>query len=138
MPEAAIRRTKIVATIGPASADLEVLRSLVAAGMDGARLNFSHGTREEHARGHALVRQVQEEIGRPLAIIADLQGPKLRIGALEQPVFLEKGRDITLVGAQYPDDGSMPVSPAVIGDVLRPGHDVLIDDGLIRLRVEEV
>jgi pyruvate kinase len=138
MPEAATRRTKIVATIGPASADLEVLRALVAAGMNGARLNFSHGTREEHAQRHALVRELQEEIGRPLAIMADLQGPKLRIGDLDQPVLLEKGRDITLVGAQYPDDGSMPVSPAVIGDVLRPGHDVLIDDGLIRLRVEEV
>jgi pyruvate kinase len=138
MPEAATRRTKIVATIGPASADPEMLRALVAAGMNGARLNFSHGTREEHAHRHGLVRELQEEIGRPLAIIADLQGPKLRIGELEQPVLLEKGRDITLVGAQYPDDGSMPVSPAVIGDVLRPGHDVLIDDGLIRLRVEEV
>jgi pyruvate kinase len=138
MPEAATRRTKIVATIGPASADLETLRALVAAGMNGARLNFSHGTREEHAERHALVRELQEEIGRPLAIMADLQGPKLRIGELDQPVVLEKGRDVTLVGAQYPDDGSMPVSPAVIGDVLRPGHDVLIDDGLIRLRVEEV
>src|SRR5262245_11530155 len=138
MPDAATRRTKIVATIGPASADREVLRALVDAGMNGARLNFSHGTREEHARRPALIRDVQEEIGRPLSIIADLQGPKLRIGELEQPVVLEKGGDVTLVGAQYPRDGSIPVSPAVIGDVLRPGHDVLIDDGLLRLRVEEV
>ena len=74
------RRTKIVATIGPASSDRETLLALAEAGMDAARLNFSHGTHEEHAERTRLVREVADELGRPIAIIADLQGPKLRVG----------------------------------------------------------
>src|SRR6266545_3492438 len=119
MAMAVNRRTKIVATIGPASDSVEMLHALVAAGVDGMRLNFSHGTHEDHAQRAELIRRVQVEVGRPLSIIADLQGPKLRVGEL-------------------PVDGALPVSPAVIGDVLRPGHHVLIDDGLIRLKVNEV
>ena len=138
MPTAAVRRTKIVATIGPASQDHAVLRALADAGMDGARLNFSHGTHADMARWTETIRAVQEEIGRPLSLIADLQGPKLRIGEIETPVVLERGGEITLVGADRPVDGSLPVMPAVIGDVLRPGHDVLIDDGLIRLQVRDI
>jgi len=138
MAAAAPRRTKIVATIGPVSEDHDTLHALVDAGMDGARLNFSHGSHEDMARRNALIRTVQEEVGRPICVIADLQGPKLRIGELSQPVLLERGGDVTLVGAEHPKDGSLPVMPAVIGDVLRRGHDVLIDDGLIRLKVEEV
>ena len=82
MAATGLRRTKIVATIGPASDDHDTLRALADAGMDGARLNFSHGTHEDMARRTELVRDVQEEIGRPIALIADLQGPKLRIGEL--------------------------------------------------------
>jgi pyruvate kinase len=138
MSAAALRRTKIIATIGPASERPEALRALVDAGMDAARLNFSHGTHEDQARRNALIRGVQEEIGRPLAVIADLQGPKLRVGELQHPVVLERGGEVTLVGGESALDGALPVSPAVIGEVLRPGHDVLIDDGLIRLKVETV
>jgi pyruvate kinase len=138
MAVAAGRRTKIVATIGPVSENHDTLRALADAGMDGARLNFSHGSHEDMARRNELIRAVQEEIGRPLCVIADLQGPKLRIGELAQTVVLEKGRDVTLVGAEHPVDGSLPVRPAVLGDVLRPGHDVLIDDGMIRLKVQDV
>jgi pyruvate kinase len=132
------RRTKIVATIGPASANKEMLTALVHAGMDGARLNFSHGKHEQHAGWAALVREVQEEVGRPLALIADLQGPKLRIGDLEGPVGLVRGQDIIVVGGTEPSDGCLPVSPAVIGEVLQPGHEVLIDDGHVRLLVRDV
>ena len=138
MAEAAPRRTKIVATIGPASDDRDSLRALADAGMDGARLNFSHGSHADAVRRAETVRAVQAEIGRPLCLIADLQGPKLRIGELDAPVVLERGSDVTLVGGEQPVDGSLPVSPAVIGDVLRPGHFVLIDDGLIRLKVHEI
>jgi pyruvate kinase len=138
MSAAALRRTKIVATIGPVSENHETLRALADAGMDGARLNFSHGSHEDMARRNELIRAVQEEIGRPLCVIADLQGPKLRIGELPTPVLLQAGHDVTLIGGEHPVDGSLPVRPAVIGDVLRPGHDVLIDDGLIRLKVETV
>jgi pyruvate kinase len=138
MAAAATRRTKIVATIGPASDDHGTLRALADAGMDGARLNFSHGSHEDMARRTDAIRAVQAEIARPICLIADLQGPKLRIGELREPVVLERGSDVTLVGAEHAVDGALPVSPAVIGDVLRPGHDVLIDDGLIRLKVHDV
>ena len=138
MASAAPRRTKIVATIGPVSENHDTLRALAEAGMDGARLNFSHGSHEDMARRNELIRAVQEEMGRPLCVIADLQGPKLRIGELPAPVQLERGSEVTLVGSEHPLDGSLPVLPSVIGDVLRPGHDVLIDDGLIRLKVAEV
>jgi pyruvate kinase len=132
------RRTKIVATIGPASANKQTIEALMNAGMDGARLNFSHGTHDQHAEMVRLLREVQEEVRRPLALIADLQGPKLRIGDLEQTVSLDRGQEIVIVGGQESIDGCLPVSPAVIGDVLRPGHEVLIDDGHVRLLVREV
>jgi pyruvate kinase len=132
------RRTKIVATLGPSSDSVEQLRALVAAGMDAARLNLSHGTHEEHAERAARVRQVADELGRPIAVIADLQGPKLRIGGLAEPVVLRTGEEITVCAEELASDGDLPVAPAVIGDVLVPGHDILIDDGLVRLRVDEV
>jgi pyruvate kinase len=131
------RRTKIVATLGPASATPEVVLGLAKAGMDGARLNFSHGTHEQHAEYAGLVRAAQEEVGRPIALIADLQGPKLRIGELEQPIMLGEGDQVVVTG-EAPSDGQLPVRPSVVGQVLQPGHDVLIDDGLVRLRVEAV
>src|SRR5215203_2336024 len=108
---AAPRRTKIVATIGPASSEPAVLEQLMGL-IDGARLNFSHGTHEEHRARAELIRNMQEQVTRPVALIADLQGPKLRIGELPEPV--------------------------VLGSVLQPGFDVLIDDGAVRLRVGSV
>jgi pyruvate kinase len=132
------RKTKIVATLGPASADPAVLRALVAAGMDGARLNFSHGSHADHALRARQVREAQEEVRRPLALIADLQGPKLRIGDLPAPVHLSADDEVVVAGEDFARDGDLPVSPSVIGDVLQPGHEVLIDDGLVRLRVDEV
>jgi pyruvate kinase len=131
------RRTKIVATLGPASATPELVLGLARAGMDGARLNFSHGTHEQHAEYAQLVRAAQEEVGRPIALIADLQGPKLRIGELERTITLGEGDEVVVTGDAAPD-GHLPVRPSVVGQVLQPGHDVLIDDGLVRLRVEAV
>jgi pyruvate kinase len=132
------RRTKIVATIGPASASREQLMELANAGMDGARLNLSHGTHEEHRERARLVRATEVEVGRPIALIADLQGPKLRIGELADPVKLARGDDVVVAGGESSSDGELPVSPAVISEVLQPGHEVLIDDGLVRLRVETI
>jgi len=132
------RRTKIVATLGPASDSRERLRALIEAGIDAVRLNLSHGTHEDHAKSAWLVREIAAEVGRPIALIADLQGPKLRIGELREPVVLTKGEQITVAAEESAQDGELPVAPAVIGDVLEPGHDVLIDDGLVRLRVERV
>jgi pyruvate kinase len=132
------RRTKIVGTIGPASSSPEAVDRLIEAGLDAARLNFSHGTHADHARGAALVREAQERAGRPLALIADLQGPKVRVGDLPAPVHLPTGGDVTIAGegAAHPDD--LPISPAVLADVVKPGNELLIDDGLVRLRVDEV
>jgi pyruvate kinase len=132
------RRTKIVATIGPASSSPEVMVELAHAGMDGARLNLSHGTHDEHRERARAVRATEAELGRPIALIADLQGPKLRIGELDDPVRLARGENIVVAGGETSQDGELPVSPAVIGEVLQPGHEVLIDDGLVRLRVEQI
>src|SRR5215207_6386388 len=131
------RRTKIVATIGPASADAAVLEQLMRI-IDGARLNFSHGTQEEHRARAEAIRTMQDELGRPVALIADLQGPKLRVGELAEPITFERGQEMTIAGedAALPDD--LPIAPAVLGSVLQPGFDVLIDDGAVRLRVSKV
>ena len=97
---AAPRRTKILATIGPASSTRDVVAELVRAGMDGARLNLSHGTHDEHRERAQLVREVGAEVGRPIALVADLQGPKLRIGELDEPVTLTRGQDIVVIGGE--------------------------------------
>jgi pyruvate kinase len=132
------RRTKIVATIGPATSTPEMVTALANAGMDAARLNLSHGTHADHATRARLVRDVQRELGRPLALIADLQGPKIRLGTLIEPRMLEHGVEVVLRPEENTHDGELPLSPAIALDVLQPGHDVLIDDGHVRLRVEHV
>jgi len=132
------RRTKIVATIGPATSSPEMLRDLLQL-VDGTRLNFSHGTHQDHAATARQVRELRKELDRPVALIADLQGPKLRIGDLPGgSVELERGEYVTIAGEDSACDGDVPVAPAVLGSVLRPGIDVLIDDGSVRLRVEKV
>jgi pyruvate kinase len=132
------RRTKIVATLGPASDSRERLRALIGAGVDAVRFNLSHGAHEDHSQRAWLVREIAAEVGRPVALIADLQGPKLRVGELREAIVLRRGDEVTVCAEELSTDGELPVAPAVIGDVLKPGHDVLIDDGLVRLRVAEV
>jgi pyruvate kinase len=132
------RRTKIVATIGPSTGTPEGVAALVDAGVNAARLNLSHGSHDEHAERARIVREAERESGRPLALIADLQGPKLRIGELDGPVRLDRGAEVIVAGEEFSQNGELPVSPSVIGEVLQPGHEVLIDDGLVRLRVERV
>ena len=132
------RRTKIVATIGPASANSETLAALIAAGMDGARLNLSHGTQEDHARSAQLLREAEAAADRPIALIADLQGPKLRVGDLGEDVELVDGDSVVIAGEDAAQADDLPVSPAVLGSVLQPGNDILIDDGLVKLRVVKV
>jgi len=131
------RRTKIVVTLGPASQTQERVTALAAAGMNVARLNFSHGTHEEHAEYARMAREAESAAVGPIALMADLQGPKLRLGELEAPMQLEEGTEIVVTGEDA-EPGELPVLPAVIGQVLQPGHEVLIDDGLVRLRVDAV
>ena len=132
------RRTKIVATIGPASNDERTLAALVEAGMDGVRLNFSHGTHADHELSARRARAVQAEAGRPLALIVDLQGPKIRVGDLEAPFELEVGQSIVVAGEAECREGDLPVAPAVLASVLEAGDEILIDDGHVRLRVDRV
>jgi pyruvate kinase len=132
------RRTKIVATIGPASNDEDRLAALVEAGMDGVRLNFSHGTHADHELSARRARAVQKEAGRPLALIADLQGPKIRIGDLAAPTNLEPGDKIVVAGESLCGADDLPVAPDVLGSVLEAGDEILIDDGHVRLRVERM
>lgn len=106
--------------------------------IDGARLNFSHGTHEDHAERASAIREVQKEVGRSVALIADLQGPKLRLGELSEPRYLMRGDEVTISGEDGAQDGDLPIAPAVLGSVLQPGFDVLIDDGAVRLRVGRV
>jgi pyruvate kinase len=132
------RRTKIVATLGPASWSEEMISRLIEAGMDGARLNFSHGSHEDHGVSARRVREAQSALVRPLALIADLQGPKLRIGELAAPVELEVGEQVVVADADKARAGDLPVAPGVLGSVLERDDDVLIDDGHVRLRVERM
>jgi pyruvate kinase len=132
------RRTKIVATIGPASSSKEQIVALARTGMDAARLNLSHGSHAEHAERARNVRAAADELGRSLALIADLQGPKLRVGHLAEPRTLLTGTEVVIAPEGMSSDGELPVSPSVIGEVLKPGHDVLIDDGHVRLKVKAV
>jgi pyruvate kinase len=132
-----LRRTKIVCTIGPATSSPELVDRLVAAGMDAARLNFSHGTHEEHGERARLVREAQERAGRPLALIADLQGPKVRIGELDVPRILVEGDVVHITGESAAAGDDLPVMPAVLTEVLKQGDEMLVDDGLVRMRVEQ-
>src|SRR5665213_2891171 len=91
------RRTKIVCTLGPASSTHDAIMSIAEAGMNVARLNFSHGTHADHAERIRLIRTIADELGRPIAILGDLQGPRIRIGDLVLSISLTPGDDVTLV-----------------------------------------
>ncbi|HEY0388773.1 MAG TPA: pyruvate kinase [Gaiellales bacterium] len=132
------RRTKIVCTIGPASAAPEFVEKLAWAGMDAARLNFSHGSRDDHRAVIHAVRRAQQVIGRPLAVIADLQGPKIRIGVLPQPRTVNAGDRLVLSAVGEGVPGDVEVTFPGLASVVQPGAELLIDDGRVRVRVEAV
>jgi pyruvate kinase len=130
-------RTKIICTLGPASESPEVMRSLVRAGMDVARINFSHGDHETHARSIAALRRIADEERQIVAVMADLQGPKLRVGEIDEPgIELDEGDIVTLTAHPRPDvKGDIPVPhPQLLRD-LRSGQTVLLDDGHLELVV---
>ena len=136
-----MRRTKIVATIGPASREPETLKRMVEAGLDVARLNFSHGSREIHAENAERVRAAANAVGRQVAILQDLPGPKLRIGALEDGIAeLKPGEKLMLrCGSDDVGNGrSMSVTWSGLAGAVDPDDVVYLADGAIRLRVTEV
>jgi pyruvate kinase len=132
------RRTKIVCTLGPASWSPERVRSLIAAGMDVARINFSHGDLATHARTIETVREAAREAGRPVAILGDLQGPKIRVGALAEPVVLRPGDAVTFAPEGVHGPGELPTTYPELASDLDEGDVVLLADGLMELIVEDV
>jgi len=132
-------RTKIVCTLGPSTATRDALRGLVEAGMNVARINFSHGTHEQHRATIALVRAVAAELNQPVAILGDLQGPRIRIGDLASPIQLESGAEVVLAPeAHVADPNEIPVTYERLAEDLHVGERILIDDGLLDLVVVEV
>ncbi|MGA1624720.1 MAG: pyruvate kinase, partial [Prochlorothrix sp.] len=135
-----LRRTKIVATIGPATSKPEVLKALIEAGATTLRLNFSHGTHDDHQRSIRLIRQVSFELNQPVGILQDLQGPKIRLGKFEDgSIVLKKGDPYTLTSQSIPctqTEGC--VSYDKLAEEVPAGATILLDDGRVEMEVESV
>ena len=136
-----IHRTKIVATIGPASRSPEVIKQLMLAGMNVARLNFSHGTYEDHAEQIRQLRAVSDELEMPLTLLQDLQGPKIRVGQLPNgELELQPGKKITFVpvSEESPQTDAIAIDYPHLAEEATPGTQILLDDGLLEVRVETI
>src|SRR4051812_5332602 len=134
------RRAKIVCTLGPATGSLDQITALVEAGMDVARLNFSHGKHEDHARAYGLVREATDKVGRAVAVLADLQGPKIRLGTFaDGPVVWATGSRvcITVEDVEGTAERVSTTYKDLANDV-RVGDRLLVDDGNLALSVVEI
>ena len=133
------RRTKIVATLGPGTSKEETIQNLVHFGVDVTRLNFSHGEHETHLKNARSVREAAEKSGRNVAVMQDIQGPNIRIGEVVGETELVEGNRVTVAPGDFLGDASRLSTPykQVVQDV-EPGHRILLDDGLLEIRVEEV
>ncbi len=131
------QKTRIVCTLGPASSNAKTIRGMIQAGMSVARLNFSHGTLDEHLERIDLVRQISGEEGRSISLLIDLPGPKIRLGRLvHEPMELERGTEVVLTTSPDPRDPSMiPVEYQLLPSLVGPGSTIHINDGLVRLQV---
>ncbi|MBT4425964.1 MAG: pyruvate kinase, partial [Rhodospirillaceae bacterium] len=131
------RRAKIVATLGPASSTRDCIHALFDAGVDMFRFNFSHGTHDEHRARYDIVREIEAEVGRPIAVMADLQGPKLRVGEFENgEAMLKQGNAFRLdLSPERGDAHRAPLPHPEIFSALEDGAEILLDDGRIRLSV---
>ena len=136
------RKAKIIATIGPASESEEILEKLMRAGLNVARLNFSHGTHEEHAARITCIRKVAERLDIAVGILQDLQGPKIRVGELPAPIQLSEGEEVILyvTGTTAPGNGEkkIPVDFRQLFDSVQPSDRLLLDDGRLALEVLSV
>ena len=134
------KRTKIVCTLGPASEKEETLRELIKSGLNVCRMNFSHGSHEEHKGRIDLVKKVREELGQPTAILLDTKGPEIRTGQFDMPeVLLEEGQTFTITMKDVMGNKEMcTVSYKGLAKDVVPGNTILIDDGLVGLTVKEV
>jgi pyruvate kinase len=127
--------TKIVGTIGPASANPDILRALIKAGLNVARINFSHGTHEQHARTIANIRGIAQDLERPIAILGDLQGPRIRIGDLPETLTIAAGQELTFVHESLAKSGEVPVTYDHIAQDVQVGGRILVNDGLLEFVV---
>ncbi len=131
------RRTKIVATIGPASSSPEKLRRLISKGLNVARINFSHGKAEDHLETIRLIRKISEQLKKPVAILGDLCGPKIRVGEFQNgSITLKEGTVVTITTKEVL--GSEKLIPSQYKNLVRevvPGHSILLDDGNLELKV---
>ncbi len=135
-----MKKTKIICTVGPACEDREILKSMILAGMNAARMNFSHGTHEEQKRKMDLVKSLREELGLPISIILDTKGPEIRTGQFaDKEVELFEGQKFTLtMDDVIGTNKTCSVSYKGLIEDVKPGDQVLIDDGLIGLTVDEI
>ena len=133
-------KTKIVCTIGPSSDSREVLGELIRCGMTVARLNFSHGTKEEHAEKIGLIRELSKELEIPVAVLQDLSGPKIRVGRIPEPgIFLEKGKNFILTATPgVASQDMVSVSYPELPSDLKEGDIILLADGYMELKVERI
>lgn len=135
------KRTKIVATIGPASSSAAIIKQMVLAGMNVARLNFSHGSYAEHQRMVSLLRSVSKELDTPITLLQDLQGPKIRVGQLpDGEIDLNQGTSIALVPLDEFNGqlNTVAIDYPYLAESARPGAQILLDDGLLELVVESI
>ena len=126
-------RTKVVCTLGPASSSPEVILEMVKRGMDLARVNMSHGSRDDHRASMAAVRAASAEVGRPVGIMVDLSGPKIRVGELEAPMQLEAGQTVVMAPEDIAVRGEIPTTYSPLAEEIQAGDRVLLDDGLLEL-----
>ncbi len=129
-----MRRAKIVATVGPATMGEDMLLAILQAGVDVVRINCSHGTYQQHRHVAQSVRQISSELGKPIALLWDLQGPRLRVADLPQPIALKEGTEVFLTAEQGGGEGlTLPVALPYLATAVRQGQRILIDDGRIEL-----
>lgn len=132
------RNTKIIATLGPATEEKSEIKALIEAGMNIARLNFSHGSREQFEKIVKNIRSVEKESGKIVVLMQDLQGPKIRLGTLPQEGIPVKKGQILLFSRSGKEKGSLPLPYAALPKVVKPGHRLLIEDGLIRTKIVSI
>lgn len=127
-------RTKVVCTLGPASSDQSIVSEMVRRGMNLARVNMSHGSRDDHRNAIQAVRKAAAEVDRPVAVLVDLAGPKIRVGELAEPIELEAGTTVVMAPEDEAEEGEIPTTYAPLAEEITPKDAVLLDDGLLELR----
>ncbi|MCB9261243.1 MAG: pyruvate kinase [Flavobacteriales bacterium] len=138
MEDERFNKTKIVATIGPATSNIETLKEMILAGMDVCRINFSHGTHEQHLQVAKNIKLLNKELGRSISLLGDLQGPKLRVGEVEEGTFLEDGSEVLITTEECIGNAKkIYVNYTQLPTDIELGEEILIDDGNIYLSVTE-